>query len=53
MHERVDLGDIEMFAYSQLNEDAFIHMEQAQTVLHSHKSFVRVLLELGIVYEVE
>ena len=53
VHERVDLGDIEMIADSKLNEDAFVRMEQAQTVLHSCKSLVCVLLELRVVYELE
>ena len=53
VHERVDLGDVEMIADSKLDEDAFAHMKQAQTVLHSCESLVCVLLELCVVYELK
>ena len=50
VHERMDLGNVEMFMYSKLDEDVLMHMEKGQAVLHSHQSLVRVLLELGVVY---
>jgi len=41
----VHLGDIEVITYSELDEDAFMGMEQVQTVLHACESLVHVLLE--------
>ena len=53
MHKRVDLGDVEMIANAELNENVFVRVEQTQALLHRCKSLVRVLLEPRVVYEVE
>ena len=49
----MDLGDVEVFAYAELDEDTFVGMENVQAVLHGCKSLVCLLLELCIVDEVE
>jgi len=53
VHERVDLGYVEMIVDAKLDEDIFTCMEQVQALLHRRESLVCVLLEPRIVYEVE
>ena len=49
----MNLGDIEVFTYAELDDDVFVGMEKVQAVLHGHESLVCLLLELRIVDKVE
>jgi len=49
----MDLGYVEMLAYSELCEGVFVRVEEAKAVLHSRERLVRMLLELHVVYEIE